>query len=240
MFKLEDVAMGIWIADLKKNGLEVRYDQEGVYNEETSSSGGRCNILLLQLDTGFFNLVFVVDIAIVVEDSTTWICSGCGGVGDSSSSYFEILIVGIGPIAGLGLAAAYDGGGRNGPDDLVEVVVELEVDLVIRVMVGLMVKGPTQEGDQGRGQGNGRNQNGDAINDNIRGDVRNIIENNDHKGCTYKEFLACNPKECDRKGGAIVYTRWIEKMESVQDMSGCRDNQKVKYIAGSFVGKDFT
>ncbi|GJR96722.1 hypothetical protein Tco_0268896, partial [Tanacetum coccineum] len=29
----------------------------------------------------------------------------------------------------------------------------------------------------------------------------------------------------------------IEKMESVQDMSGCRDNQKVKYIAGSFVGK---
>ncbi|GJZ60137.1 reverse transcriptase domain-containing protein [Tanacetum coccineum] len=26
------------------------------------------------------------------------------------------------------------------------------------------------------------------------------------------------------------------KMESVQDMSGCRDNQKVKYTAGSFVG----
>ncbi|GJX37124.1 reverse transcriptase domain-containing protein [Tanacetum coccineum] len=41
------------------------------------------------------------------------------------------------------------------------------------------------------------------------------------------------------KGGAIVYTRWIEKMESVQDMSGCRDNQKVKYTAGSFVGRNF-
>ncbi|GJS76274.1 reverse transcriptase domain-containing protein [Tanacetum coccineum] len=83
-------------------------------------------------------------------------------------------------------------------------------------------------GNQGRGQGNGRNQNGDAVNDNIRGDVS--------RGCTYKEFLACNPKEYDGKGGAIVYTRWIEKMESVQDMSGCRDNQKVKYTAGSFVG----
>nr|GEZ21027.1 reverse transcriptase domain-containing protein [Tanacetum cinerariifolium] len=59
------------------------------------------------------------------------------------------------------------------------------------------------QGDQGRGQGNGRNQNGDTINDNIRGDVRNIIENNDHKGCTCKEFLACNPKEYDEKGGAI-------------------------------------
>ncbi|GKD08152.1 reverse transcriptase domain-containing protein, partial [Tanacetum coccineum] len=89
-----------------------------------------------------------------------------------------------------------------------------------------------QVGDQGRGQGNGRNQNGDAVNDNIRGDVS--------RGCTYKEFLACNPKEYDGKGGAIVYTRWIEKMESVQDMSGCRDSQKVKYTAGSFVGKALT
>ncbi|GKD73800.1 reverse transcriptase domain-containing protein [Tanacetum coccineum] len=96
------------------------------------------------------------------------------------------------------------------------------------------------DGDQGRGQGNGRNQNGDAINDNIRSDVRNVIEKNDHKGCTYKEFLACNPKEYGGKGGAIVYTCWIEKMESVQDMSGYRDNQKVKYIGGSFIGKALT
>ncbi|GKD38025.1 hypothetical protein Tco_1258232, partial [Tanacetum coccineum] len=83
-----------------------------------------------------------------------------------------------------------------------------------------------QVGSQGSDQGNGRNQNGDAVNDNIRGDVRNVIENNDRRGCTYKEFLACNPKEYDGKGGAIVYTRWIKKMESVQDMSGCRDSQK--------------
>nr|GEY30539.1 hypothetical protein [Tanacetum cinerariifolium] len=47
--------------------------------------------------------------------------------------------------------------------------------------------------DQCRGQGNGRNENGDAIN-----------ENNDRKGFTYKEFLACNPKEYDGKGGRKV------------------------------------
>nr|GEW87020.1 hypothetical protein [Tanacetum cinerariifolium] len=85
-----------------------------------------------------------------------------------------------------------------------------------------------QGSNQGRGQENGRNQNGDAVNDNIRGDVS--------KGCTYKEFLACNPKEYDGKGGTIVYTRLIEKIESVQDMSECRDSQKVKYTAGSFIG----
>ena len=34
MFKLEDVAMGIWIADLKKEGLNIRYENEiRVYNE---------------------------------------------------------------------------------------------------------------------------------------------------------------------------------------------------------------
>ncbi|GJR22650.1 hypothetical protein Tco_0971177 [Tanacetum coccineum] len=97
-----------------------------------------------------------------------------------------------------------------------------------------------QVGSQGSDQGNGRNQNGDAVNENIQGDVRNVIENNDRRGFTYKEFLACDQKKYDGKGGAIVYTRWVEKMESIQDMSGCRDNQKVKYTARSFVGKALT
>ncbi|KAI4368440.1 hypothetical protein MLD38_016997 [Melastoma candidum] len=34
MFKLEDVAMGIWIAEMQKDGKEIRYENEGrVYNE---------------------------------------------------------------------------------------------------------------------------------------------------------------------------------------------------------------
>ncbi|GJT32465.1 putative reverse transcriptase domain-containing protein [Tanacetum coccineum] len=51
---------------------------------------------------------------------------------------------------------------------------------------------------------------------NIQGDVRNVIVNNGRGGCSYKEFLACNPKDFKGKGGAIAYTCWIEKMESVQ------------------------
>nr|GEZ17973.1 hypothetical protein [Tanacetum cinerariifolium] len=54
-------------------------------------------------------------------------------------------------------------------------------------------------------------------------------------GCSYKKFLACNPKEYDGKGGVVVFTRWIKKMENVQDMSGCSIKQKVKCTAGSFV-----
>ncbi|GKE99515.1 hypothetical protein Tco_0022866, partial [Tanacetum coccineum] len=67
--------------------------------------------------------------------------------------------------------------------------------------------------------------------------VGNVIVNGNRVGCSYKEFLACNPKEYDGKGGVVVLTRWIEKMESMHDMSGCSIDQKVKYIVGSFVGK---
>nr|GEV96561.1 hypothetical protein [Tanacetum cinerariifolium] len=36
-------------------------------------------------------------------------------------------------------------------------------------------------------------------------------------------------------GGIVVLTRWIKKIESVQDMSGCSIDQKVKYTTSSFV-----
>nr|GEZ33388.1 reverse transcriptase domain-containing protein [Tanacetum cinerariifolium] len=44
---------------------------------------------------------------------------------------------------------------------------------------------------------------------------------NDRRGYTYKEFLACNPKEYNGRRCAIVYTHWI--------------SQRVKYTIGSFV-----
>ncbi|GJS27672.1 putative reverse transcriptase domain-containing protein [Tanacetum coccineum] len=41
-------------------------------------------------------------------------------------------------------------------------------------------------------------------------------------------------------GGAVALTRWIEKMESVIENSGCAKNQKVKYAASSFINKALT
>ncbi|GJR47942.1 reverse transcriptase domain-containing protein [Tanacetum coccineum] len=63
-------------------------------------------------------------------------------------------------------------------------------------------------------QGNVGNQNGNVVNEKVQ-------EN-----------------EYDGKGGVVVLTRWIKKMESVQDMSSI--DQKVKYTAGSFMGKALT
>ncbi|GJY80087.1 hypothetical protein Tco_0492838 [Tanacetum coccineum] len=90
--------------------------------------------------------------------------------------------------------------------------------------------------DQVSNRGNVGNQNGDVVNENVQENVRNVIVNGNRVGCSYKDFLACNHKEYDGKGGDVVLTRWIEKLESVHNMSGCSIDQKVKYTAGSFVG----
>nr|GFC78036.1 hypothetical protein [Tanacetum cinerariifolium] len=84
-------------------------------------------------------------------------------------------------------------------------------------------------------QGNVRYQNGNVLNENVRENVRNVLVNGNQVGCSYKEFLACNPKEYDGNGGDVVLTRWIKTMESVHDMNGCSIDQKVKYTNGSFV-----
>ncbi|GJY20021.1 putative reverse transcriptase domain-containing protein, partial [Tanacetum coccineum] len=86
-------------------------------------------------------------------------------------------------------------------------------------------------------QGNVGNQNGNVVNENVQENVRNVIVNGNRVGCSFKEFLACNPKEYDGNGGAVVLTRWIEKMESVQYMRCCSIDQKVKYTTSSFMGK---
>nr|GFB01252.1 hypothetical protein [Tanacetum cinerariifolium] len=93
---------------------------------------------------------------------------------------------------------------------------------------------------QAGNQRNVGNQNGNVVNEIVQENVRNLLVNENRVGCLYKEFLACNPKEYVGKGGAIVLTRRIKKMENVQDISGCSIDQKVKYTAGSFVGKALT
>nr|GEZ50625.1 putative reverse transcriptase domain-containing protein [Tanacetum cinerariifolium] len=42
--------------------------------------------------------------------------------------------------------------------------------------------------------------------------------------------------EIDGTGGAMALTRWIKKMKSMIDNSGCLANQRVKYAASSFIG----
>ncbi|GKA10954.1 reverse transcriptase domain-containing protein [Tanacetum coccineum] len=97
-----------------------------------------------------------------------------------------------------------------------------------------------QVGDHVSNQGNIRSQNDNAADDSIPEDNRNVNMGNGRNGCSYKDFMACKPKEFDGKGGVIAYICWVEKMEAVQDISGYRDNQKVKYSSGSLTGRALT
>nr|GFB57048.1 reverse transcriptase domain-containing protein [Tanacetum cinerariifolium] len=51
-----------------------------------------------------------------------------------------------------------------------------------------------------------------------------------NNGCSYKTFTACSLKEFEEKRGAVALTRWIEKIESVFDNSGCTVNQRVRIL----------
>ncbi|GJU84890.1 putative reverse transcriptase domain-containing protein [Tanacetum coccineum] len=110
-----------------------------------------------------------------------------------------------------------------------------------------VISGRGSQGGGRGGQGSGRGSQGGGQDDQVIRVVKEVVKvtermegnvktiNNGRGSCSYKEFMACNPKDYDGKGGAIVYTRWIEKMELIQDMSGCGENQKVKYTAGSLI-----
>ncbi|GJU41950.1 hypothetical protein Tco_1194907 [Tanacetum coccineum] len=76
-------------------------------------------------------------------------------------------------------------------------------------------------GGRGRGPRRGNDERVDELNGQGNGQGRTL-------GMCY-----------DGKGGVVVLTRWMEKMESVQDMRGCSIDQKVKYTAGSLQLKAF-
>nr|GEY52128.1 putative reverse transcriptase domain-containing protein [Tanacetum cinerariifolium] len=97
------------------------------------------------------------------------------------------------------------------------------------------------QGNQGSNQRNPKNQNSDAINDNIQGDVRSVIVNKNQRGCTYKEFLACNPKEYDGKGDEAVRNGSLKKNPEKRENDGehnrdrnVRDENKRTRIGNAF------
>nr|GEW30804.1 hypothetical protein [Tanacetum cinerariifolium] len=73
-----------------------------------------------------------------------------------------------------------------------------------------VVEGVEDLGEVGN-QGNVRNQNGNVVNKNVQENVRNVLVNGNRVGCSYKEFLACNPKEYDEE---FCPSREMQKLET--------------------------
>ncbi|KAI3742419.1 hypothetical protein L1987_60101 [Smallanthus sonchifolius] len=58
--------------------------------------------------------------------------------------------------------------------------------------------------------------------------------------CSYKAFLSCKPRNFNGTEGAVGLMRWIEKMESVIDISECTADCMVKYSTCSLTDKALT
>ncbi|KAI3819575.1 hypothetical protein L1987_13416 [Smallanthus sonchifolius] len=61
-----------------------------------------------------------------------------------------------------------------------------------------------------------------------------------NRKCSYKAFLSCNPRNFNGTEGAVGLMRWIEKMESVIDISECTADCMVKYSTCTLTDKALT
>nr|GEU87216.1 ribonuclease H-like domain-containing protein [Tanacetum cinerariifolium] len=71
-------------------------------------------------------------------------------------------------------------------------------------------------------QGNVGNQNGNVVSKNVHENVRNVLVNGNPVGCSYKEFLACNPKEYD--------VTKPKTMQKAMQISGALTNEAVRNV----------
>ena len=60
------------------------------------------------------------------------------------------------------------------------------------------------------------------------------------KGCTYKYFVSCKPRDFTGEKGAIDCMKWLDEMETVIDISGCAKEDVVMFASQSFKGDALT
>ncbi|GJZ37728.1 reverse transcriptase domain-containing protein [Tanacetum coccineum] len=90
--------------------------------------------------------------------------------------------------------------------------------------------------DANRNSGNG-NGNGDGSHDSGSGGRRT---SHTTRGCTYKEFLNCQPLNFKGTEGAVGLAYWFEKMELVFHISNCTVECQVKYSNFTLLGSVLT
>ena len=57
------------------------------------------------------------------------------------------------------------------------------------------------------------------------------------RGCTYKYFVSCKPRDFTREKGAVDCMTWLDEMDTVVDISGCAERDVVKFVSQSFKGE---
>ncbi|GJS16434.1 reverse transcriptase domain-containing protein [Tanacetum coccineum] len=79
--------------------------------------------------------------------------------------------------------------------------------------------------------------NGDASHSSHEDDRRNVQT---ARPCYYADFMKCQPLNFKGTKGVVGLTRWIEKMESVFNISGCAIENQVKFATCTLLGAALT
>ncbi|GJZ44252.1 putative reverse transcriptase domain-containing protein [Tanacetum coccineum] len=79
--------------------------------------------------------------------------------------------------------------------------------------------------------------NGDASHSSHGDDRRNMQT---PRPCYYADFMKCQPLNFKGTEGVVGLTRWIEKIESVFNISGCANENQVKFATCTLLGAAFT
>ncbi|GKD13183.1 hypothetical protein Tco_1197590, partial [Tanacetum coccineum] len=79
--------------------------------------------------------------------------------------------------------------------------------------------------------------NGDGIHSSHGDNRRNVQPT---RPCFYADFVKCQPLNFKGTEGVVGLTRWIEKMESVFNISGCAIENQVKFATCTLLGAALT
>ncbi|GJU55407.1 reverse transcriptase domain-containing protein [Tanacetum coccineum] len=105
-----------------------------------------------------------------------------------------------------------------------------------RVADALLDYEANRNSGNGNGNGNG-NDNGNGSHDFGSGSRRTLHTT---RGCTYKEFLNCQPLNFKGTQGVVGLANWFEKMESVFHICNCAVECQVKYATCTLLGGALT
>ncbi|GJS38022.1 hypothetical protein Tco_0536404 [Tanacetum coccineum] len=134
--------------------------------------------------------------------------------------------------SGSGRCGAGNNGDEGGNPNIAAVITQ-QLQELLPTIVTQVSNNVNNRGNRNGGRNDDNNIGRYADRGNERDNPGNGNNNPDGNGCTYTEFMACKSNEFDSKGGALEYTRWVEKMESVIDINDCATYQRVKYVACS-------
>ena len=104
---------------------------------------------------------------------------------------------------------------RRSNANLIAEQVAAQLNTAIPNMIAQITAGINQHGNQGN-------------NNNINQEIPQPNQKN-RQGCSYKNFMACKPKEFHGTTGAVGLLSWIESIESVLHISRCAEAEKVEY-----------